>query len=547
MAIDIYNSIITVQVPFAYYAVCKGLPMGKWNPVDKQWQYPRTPFVAKKINESFDSSVLRSKTFKEYLKEHTEESVEKSQTSVQLKQPPKRSLDLWSHQLEAYYFGCQLDGVYFNMDMGTGKSKVVVDIIQNNLSSGTILILAPLNVVDHTWNKQLDLHCAVPYRSLVLGSTSKEGKSYSVPKKLFDLKEFLSESFEGLSFIIINYDSAKASAMAAFLLSRRWDYLVLDEAHAVASPSSKVSKFARELGRVATRRVAMSGTPMRKNFLDLWNQYAVLDQKVFGSNYFAFSRTYGIYGGFKNYELVGIRNEPMLQSKIDKIMFTVDDSVLTLPEFPPIVRSGRLSISGMRLYNQIYKNYKDALKMYKEMIDTDSTSKAVSILPYLMKMQQLTSGFYNNELVEQFKKELLLEVLDELYPEEPVVIFCRFLADLDLVKSVGIELNRGYAELSGRSKELDKWITTDKYPILGVQIASGGSGIDLTKSRYAIYYSLGFDLTHFLQSKARVRRPGQTRSGHYIYLIAEQTIDEDVYEALDNKKEVIDALLRKND
>lgn len=82
--------------------------------------------------------------------------------------------------------------------------------------------------------------------------------------------------------------------------------------------------------------------------------------------------------------------------------------------------------------------------------------------------------------------------------------------------------------------------------ILAVQIQAGGVGIDLTRASYSIYYSVGFSLGDYEQSLARVHRPGQTRNVVYIHLVAEQTIDEKVYRALSEKKNVVEAVIEES-
>ena len=92
--------------------------------------------------------------------------------------------------------------------------------------------------------------------------------------------------------------------------------------------------------------------------------------------------------------------------------------------------------------------------------------------------------------------------------------------------------------------ELKRWQAGDA-PVLAVQIDSGGLGIDLTRARYAIYYSLGFSLGSYEQSLARVHRPGQTRPVEYIHLLAENTVDEKVVAALSSRADVVNAVLQE--
>ena len=92
--------------------------------------------------------------------------------------------------------------------------------------------------------------------------------------------------------------------------------------------------------------------------------------------------------------------------------------------------------------------------------------------------------------------------------------------------------------------ELKRW-QAGEAPVLAVQIDSGGVGVDLTRARYAIYYSLGFSLGSYEQSLARIHRPGQTRPVEYIHLLAEGTVDEKVMAALARRSDVVNTVLQQ--
>lgn len=128
---------------------------------------------------------------------------------------------------------------------------------------------------------------------------------------------------------------------------------------------------------------------------------------------------------------------------------------------------------------------------------------------------------------------------------DPVVVFCRFTADLDAVKWVADELGWRYGEISGRRKDglNERSKMAENIDIVGVQIQSGGVGIDLTRARYGIYYSVGFSLGDYDQSLSRIHRPGQTRQVAYFHIVGEKTVDETVYAALQARKDVIDYTL----
>jgi len=125
---------------------------------------------------------------------------------------------------------------------------------------------------------------------------------------------------------------------------------------------------------------------------------------------------------------------------------------------------------------------------------------------------------------------------------EKAVVFCRFHHDLDTVARVCKELGRTCGEISGRVKQYAEW-KAGEFSTLAVQIQAGGLGIDLTEAPYAVYYTIGFSLGDYVQSVARVHRPGQTKAVSIYRLVVRDTVDEQLIKALDKKQNVIRAIL----
>jgi SNF2 family DNA or RNA helicase len=179
----------------------------------------------------------------------------------------------------------------------------------------------------------------------------------------------------------------------------------------------------------------------------------------------------------------------------------------------------------------------------------DGSITAANALVRLLRLQQITGGSVNNDLgqsvqVSTSKETLLADVLEDLEIKEPVVVFCRFRHDMAVVRRVAEKQGRTVAELSGSHNDLREW-QDGKYDVIVVQIRSGGSGVDLTRASMAIYYSLSYSLGDYDQSRARVHRPGQTKSTTYIHLVANDTIDKIVYRALSDRKDVVDSILER--
>ena len=423
----------------------------------------------------------------------------------------------------------------------TGKSRIAIDLIQNREHWAT-LILCPKSVVA-VWPKEFERH-AVRHYELITGL---EG---SVANRVERIRRDLALARTRLrpAVVVLNYEAAWREPMDDFLLTHKWECVVLDESHRIKSPGGKSSKFCSRLGDTIPFRMCLTGTPMPHSPLDIYAQYRFLDKGIFGTSFTNFRARYALMGGYGNHEVKGYQNEQELHDKMYQIAFRVKaEDVQDLPEAIDIVRTCKLSASARAIYRDLEREFV-----------AEVGSGAVTVtnaLTKLLRLQQITSGFITLDRsdenprekavtreIDTSKAELLLDILEDLKPDEPVAIFCRFHPDLDTVHEVGKSLGRETLELSGRVNQLAAW-QEGKAPILAVQIQSGGVGIDLTRTCYEIFYSIGYSLGEYLQARKRAHRPGQTRSTKFLHLIVEDTKDQAVYDALANREDVVESIL----
>jgi len=239
------------------------------------------------------------------------------------------------------------------------------------------------------------------------------------------------------------------------------------------------------------------------------------------------------------------RNLEDLRVKMDRIRYEVSRDVLDLPDAIHSKRYVELSSKELRVHNEIFET------MVSEIAEGQVT--ASNALVRLLKLQQAICGYAktdDKELVElgSSRREALVELLDDLGVPggEPAVVFCRFHPDLDAVHAAAEKLGQQSLELSGRRSEWQTWQKDPSSPpVLAVQIQAGGIGVNLTRARYSVFYSLGYSLGDYEQALARVHRPGQTRKCTHVHLISKGTVDEHVYKALQDKADVVEYILRK--
>jgi SNF2 family DNA or RNA helicase len=255
-------------------------------------------------------------------------------------------------------------------------------------------------------------------------------------------------------------------------------------------------------------------------------------------------------GGFENKQIIGWQNESELTRKIGSVSITIkrDEMGLDVPSaLPPVRRECVLSNKATKFYVELKREFVADIE--------EGIVTADNALTRLMRLRQVCSGYTRTDedrdvLVGDEKERLLADVLEDIPEGSPVVVFAAFHHDLDAIERVAKASGRTYAELSGRRRDALSSDATlmEGVDVAGVQLQSGGVGVDFTRSCYAIYYSLDYNLGNKLQSMARLDRPGQQEHVIFIYLVAKlahgaQTVDELTLRALDNRQSFVDAIM----
>lgn len=320
------------------------------------------------------------------------------------------------------------------------------------------------------------------------------------------------------------------------------DGILVHNCHHLKAPGSKQSLFFAKLHKKAKRRLGLTGTPLHDGPLDIYGQARFLVPEVFGTSFANFRSRYARMGGYGGYQVLGYQNLEEFYEKYRSFTYTVGPDE-ALPDLPPILferRTCSLNRDEMRVYSSLEHDLMAQVK--------DGTVSVNNALTKLIKLQQVTSGYVRDDdgtdhFVGDSKKKLLADVLSDLPKDEPVVVFCRFTHDLQAVHEVAKADGRQSFELSGARKELQEWTRSEGGAVIAVQLRSGGEGIPMYKSRYVVDYSLSFSLGEYNQTRSRLQRPEQRRQVISIALVAEGTVDEQIYRALKRKENVVKSIM----
>lgn len=421
------------------------------------------------------------------------------------------AMEPWPHQQAMIEWAADRPACMISADMGTGKTPTALWITGRDN-------LVPLDITSGTGPKR---------------AKRLEAALASTPK-------------DQTLVILCNYEGFWRGDVSKQLERAPLACIVADESHRGKSPQGRASRAMHRLAKrhPQARRLLLTGTPMPQGPLDLFGQFRFLDDTIFGTSYARFRARYAECDPLFPSKVRRYRNQDELIAKLDAHSYRVEaDEVLSLPDAIHEQIPVTLSPATRRFYDALANDLTADIEA--------GTVTAVNALARLLRLAQAAGGHTKTDdgatvAIDgvSAKRRMLEDRLSDLPATEPVVVFCRFRADLEEVRAAAVELGRSYAEVSGTIKELERWQAGDA-TILGVQIQSGGLGIDCTRAAYAFYYSLGFSLGDYEQSLARLRRPGQTRCVRYYHLIAKHTVDEQVYAALRDRRVVVDAVMEK--
>ena len=216
----------------------------RWDPQSKSWVIPASPISALNLKTAANERgfVLKGDRAMRDLIALATSRVDVKAEAV-LAQPEERRTDAWRHQLEAYHFANSIDTAMLNMEMGTGKSKVVIDYIQNN-NIRTVAIVCPVSVIN-VWRSEINKHAKNPDEWAVpdlKGSVTKRAKR---------AKEVLKSPQDFIKVIRVNYEAAWRDPMATMLKQEKLDLVVFDEIHRIKSPSGRSSRYCAQLAKHA--------------------------------------------------------------------------------------------------------------------------------------------------------------------------------------------------------------------------------------------------------------------------------------------------------
>ena len=446
------------------------------------------------------------------------------------------SYTLYKHQERILELFTENDRFLLLAEQGTGKTLPSLIHLSNLMMAGevkTALVVAPLSGLG-AW--QRDIAKLSPERQQLI----KRGTTF------------------------INYDKlSRKGGRYQEMCWKTWDFMLLDEGHAIARPTSNRTQYfigrgkALGLASKAKYRYLLTGTLISNSRLeDLWAPLRyILDEAwlpwvEFKRHYLVTKTLPGTYAEI----IIGYRHRQELLDLVASHSYRVlKRDCLDLPEEMPdevILVPFAGGKNGEPFNKTTAEMYEDALDSYVEALDMVMDNP----LTRLLRMRQIAAGHVKeSDTVDETgatltgrtyqlksdKVKYALELVENNLPKKTVLFYQFSATCASLEKALAAKKIR-YVTLNGTQKDKNIWLkfqSDPDIPVIVVQYQAGSSAIDLCASSYTVYVEPTNSSTILEQSRARTHRSGQTEACSYVFLLTEGTVEEDMYERLRNHED----------
>jgi SNF2 family DNA or RNA helicase len=441
--------------------------------------------------------------------------------------PVQTAVRLMAHQEEGIAFLLERKVGLLAFEQGLGKTLVAIKAFARLRAEGqadALLVICP-NSLKRNWLIEFShFEPGVEVRII-------EGPARARRRALSEVST---------PVVIISYETARAEVAGVLaLVGRRRTVLVLDESHAVKNRFSLTSTAARHFAPRCEYRWLLSGTPVPNTAADLYAQIGIV---AAGRPLGAFESFMAAYGDHDGLEALRIRIAPYLLRR-------TKDECLDLPE--KTVVDMRIELPAWQRH--LYDGMRDQLVCeVRTMSGEQFRAYAPTALAKLLRLSQLASNpalLVPTEPRVPAKFRELDYLLDEIVrgSNEKVIIWSHYVETLETLlrryEGLGTVALYGGTPPAARQATVERFQTDPAVRVLIGNPAAGGSGFTLTAARYAIYETLSWRYDFYAQSRDRIHRIGQSRPVAYIRLLAADTIEEVIAQALERKSQLASALL----
>lgn len=426
---------------------------------------------------------------------------------------------VWLHRMNRLKLGvCLAD------DMGLGKTVQIIAFLdaQRNQNKKYLLVL-PASLIGN-WESELRRFAPEISYSIYHGANKEADK-------------FLT---------ITTYGMLRNDVL---LKEQKWDGVILDEAHAIKNPAVKQTKAVKALQ--ADMKIAMTGTPIENNLMDLFSLFDFINTGLFGNAQKWKKWEKEIHDRPENYERIKMMVQPFMMRRLK----TDPTIVADLPDKTETVEYIDISQKQLSLYNRVLQSIEESLENSEGMQRRGFILSAIQSMKQILNhpSQYTADGEYKPSDSGKFAR--LGELCQSIYENrERVLIFTQYRELTEplarylqtIFHAPGAVLHGGLT-VKQRTKIVNQFNSVDVYvPFMVLSLKAGGVGLNLTAANHVIHFDRWWNPAVENQATDRAFRIGQDKNVFVYKFIARKTLEEKIDRLIQSKTDLADAIVQEN-
>lgn len=456
------------------------------------------------------------------------------------------SLTYYPHQVDGVREMARMGSCICGDEMGLGKSIQALTVFAVDVEAGwanSLIVVAPATLKGNWYD---EIHEHTLFRNvIVLGQyLNAEGqwRNHTPRGRASQLEEFT--SLASPKILVVNYEQVDKHVDEFNALG--FDVAIYDEAHSLKSPRAKRTKACHKLS--AKRHMLLTGSPMLNHANELWSLLHRVDPTEY-PNYYVFQNRYCVFGGFKDKQIVGVKNEKELTERLNRRMIRrLKDDVLDLPAKMHTVVKVALHPKQQALYDSVKED------LYLPHPDEATGDDIQSALTMFLRLKQICGTTATIEGYDDysFKLDRAEEDCAELIESgHKVVVFTQFRGVLAAfqnrltARGIPVYAMHGDTPMETRKPMVAEWSSDPRPGVMLAMHQVAGVGLTMTAARHMLMLDKLFVPKLNEQSEDRIHRIGadKTQPVQYREYICEGTVEHRVEQILKRKRRIFNDIV----
>ena len=478
------------------------------------------PIVQDMIDEkAFENDFMGNKDFFEGINKLSIENAEYPKLNATLRDYQKYGYKWLKYLTDNSLGACLAD------DMGLGKTLQAIALISklHEEKKKKSMVIMPKSLI-YNWENEIKK----------FSTKLKVGVYYGINRDFSSLKK--------VDVILTTYGTIRNDIEN--LLEEKFDMLILDESQNIKNVNSQTTKAVLLLN--AKKRVALSGTPIENNLLELYSLFRFLNPEMFGSVQ-RFTNNYIVpiqkYSDTSTIEELKKKIYPFLLRRVKKEV---------LKDLPDKIEK----LVYVDMNNEHRKFYEERRKYYYSLLEKNTLNQgnfdkffvlqAINELRHIVSSPELES-----KKIISSKKEVLIEnVVEAIENNHKVLIFVNYLSSIESICDSLKENKIKYLKMTGQTKDrqilVDKFQNDNRYKVFVMTLKTGGVGLNLVSADTIFIYDPWWNTTVENQAIDRAYRLGQDKTVFAYKMIMRNTIEEKILKLQEIKNKLLDDLISED-